>query len=192
MANETITFNWEYTLTHQGGAAVKVYRKSGNVWAGFDNAVLDAQTSSYSIDLTEDMVGAQFKIDIMPINQTTGVTVKECSYTTSQVYGVFDVKATFDAVSTNVTANFEAVNFLENKDVLVVLCLYNDKDALLVSDSAYIDLTVNTKKAVDDIVSCTKTADSVKAEVFIWEGTSVNSNTMISLVDCFFRANLFL
>lgn len=181
LPGEQVTFDWGYSINHTGRTIIKVYKGANDTWTVTDYVIAQGGATSYSVPvLTDEDVGKKLKIEILPIDAPQGKTVKCIYYETSAVKKTFDINIyNFVQDSTSVTATVGLTNFVAGKDVLVTICLYDAKNALIDYDSAYIPSVENT--VISDTVSCAKTADSAYARVFIWGGTDIDSSDMSSL-----------
>lgn len=181
LAGETISFNWGYSKDYSGKAMVKVYEYVSGAWTVRDYDITAAGATSYSLSaLTEADEGKKFKIEILPIDAPQGTVVNGSYYETPAVKKTFDVNTdNFVETATDVSAIVEVTNFVEGKDILVTICLFDAKNALIDFDSVCIPSAENSVLA--DAVSCVKTSNSVYARVFVWGGTGIDSSDMSSI-----------
>lgn len=182
LAGEEISFNWDYSKAYSGKSMVKVYEYVGSAWTVKEYNITASGATSYTLPvLTEADEGKKFKIEILPMEAPQGTTVKSTYYETAAVKKTFDVNTDDNFVngSTTVSTTVEVTNFTEGKDILITICLYDAKNALIDFDYAYVPSTVNS--VISKAVSCAKTGDSAYARVFVWGGTGINSSDMTSI-----------
>ena len=181
LAGEQVTFNWDYTRDYNGKSMVKVYEYVNNVWVAKEYNITANGATSYTLPtLTEADEGKKFKIEILPVDVPQGTTVKGSYYETAAVKKTFDINTdNFIETASDVTATVDVTNFTEGKDILITICLFDEKNALIDYDSVYVPSSENS--VISEAVSCTKTADSAYARVFIWGGTGIDSSDMASI-----------
>ncbi len=181
LPGEQVTFNWEYSTAYSGRTIVKVSKYVNGAWtvAGYD--VVGSNVTTYALPTLKDSdAGLKFKIEILPVDVASGTTVKCSYYETAAVKNEFYIDTdNFVAGSENVSATVEVTNFVEGKDILVTICLFNEKNAMIDCDYEYIDSTENSLRAAT--VSCAANAEAVSARVFVWGGTGIDSSDMTSI-----------
>lgn len=182
LPGEQVTFNWEYSTAYSGRAIVKVSKYVNGAWtvAGYD--VVESNVTTYALPTLKDSdAGLKLKIEILPVDVASGTTVKCSYYETAAVKKTFDINTDDNFVngSTTVSTTVEVTNFTEGKDILITICLYDAKNALIDFDYAYVPSTANS--VISEAVSCAKTNDSAYARVFVWGGTGIDSSDMTSI-----------
>ena len=181
--NNAISVNAEYLGANAQTGLVQLFKQAEDGgWASIKTAEFNGEDFVYTFKASD--VGQNIKVRIVPMDIEGNIG----GYRESELGAVldtFEIQSEFTSTLSDGTISAQSVitNWSDkDKDMVCMLLLYDESNACIASAYKSIHTSFGLEKILE--VSVPNPGNCRKAKLFIWEGESDVTTTMIPVVKC--------